>query len=210
MLLHHLNLLPLAVLIALSGCKVVKNDSENSASSTNPDAYIGDLVENSFASQLLPFVSDTAISVSDLRSAVDADLEAAGAAHGNRGAGIGSAWNFAVQGQGTVITSKMASKARKVHLDTDGDGVADVTLQLGPVIKGTVLRDIAPFYNFGDFRDQIEFAKLARALNDKNSGSIPLFEGDLIGEEISFLAAVALKSSADKWLLTAVELKVQP
>jgi predicted lipoprotein len=39
------------------------------------------------------------------------------------------------------------------------------SLPTGPVITGTALRSVAPFHDFGDFRDQIEFALLVG--NDK-------------------------------------------
>ncbi len=64
-------------------------------------------------------------------------------------------------GTGKIVVANLDTRARTVGLDTDGDGAADVTVQLGPVIKGSALRDVAPFYNFDDFRDQIEFAKLS-------------------------------------------------
>ena len=40
-------------------------------------------------------------------------------------------------------------------------------MQLGPVIRGTTLRDVQPFIDFTAYRDQIAFAELARALNDQ-------------------------------------------
>ena len=100
--------------------------------------------------------------------------------------------------------------AAPVRQDTDGDGKADLTLQLGPVIKGSSLRDVAPFYKFGDFRDQIEFAKLARALNDRASAGLQVPEGELVGKTVSFSGTVDLKAATDPWLVTAVTLSVAP
>ena len=105
-------------------------------------------------------------------------LDAAGAAHGNKGSGEGAAWNFAVKGEGKVVEANLTSRARKAMVDVNGDDAADLTLQLGPVIKGTALRDVATFYIFSDFRDQIQFAKLARALNDRTSAALKLPEGE--------------------------------
>ena len=134
----------------------------------------------------------------------------AGTAHGNRGAGEGAPWNFAVSGQGTVISANLTSRARKAGVDTTGDGTADVTLLLGPVIAGTSLRDVAPFYKFGDFRDQIEFAQLARALNDKLSPTLTLPSGDITGKHLTFTGVVPLKSATDAFVVTAVSIKVDP
>lgn len=65
-------------------------------------------------------------------------------------------------GQGKVVAANLTSRARTLDVDVDGDAKADLTVQLGPVVKGSSLRDFAPaLYDFTSFRDQIEFAKSA-------------------------------------------------
>ena len=208
-------LLGLAAALTLPGCTIVKTVAEGEAvavatGEAGDDARIAALLEKTYEAELLPLIEGKALPVSDLRAALAGGLEAAGAAHGNKGSGEGAAWNFAVKGEGTVVEANLTSRARKAMLDTDGDGTADVTLQLGPVIKGTSLRDVAPFYRFGDFRDQIEFAKLARALNDRASAGLAVPEGDLVGKTVSFSGTVDLKAAADAWLVTVVTLVVAP
>lgn len=198
--------------LVLTGCKIVKQTAESeaviAADASGDDARTAIRIEETFESQLIPHIANTALSPTDLRAEVTADLDLAGDKHGNRGSGQGAAWNFAVTGTGIVIESKLESRARWVKLDTDADGTADTTLQLGPVIKGNALRDVAPFYNFDDFRDQIEFAKLGRALNDQISGSIELPEGDLIGATVNFTGVVALKSADDAFVVTPTSVEV--
>ncbi|MDZ7905858.1 MAG: DUF2291 family protein [Cypionkella sp.] len=150
-------------------------------------------------------ISAKAIPAGDLRIAIAADLNAAGAASGSRAAGAGAPWTFAVKGVGRVVAANMASRARVAELDIDGDGAADLTLQLGPVIKGSALRDIAPFYDFNTFRDQIEFAKLGRAINDRVFQKLTLPDGDLVGQNLTFTGALAVKAAADPWLVTVIE-----
>lgn len=201
---------------ALSGCKIVKTVADGDANAaaqsgeTGDDARIAALLDKTYETELLPLIASAALSVADLQTAIGTGLDAAGAAHGNKGSGEGAAWNFAVKGEGTVVEANVASRARKAMIDTNGDGVADLTLQLGPVIKGSSLRDIAPFYRFGDFRDQIEFAKLARALNDRASSGLRVPEGDLVGKVVSFTGTLDLKKPSDPWLVTAVSLAVAP
>lgn len=203
-------------LVSLSACKIVKTARPDPAlggaasTQTTQADPIADLVESTFTTKLLPHIASTAQPLAELRSAVAADLAATGAAHGNRGAGEGAAWNFAVSGEGTVIAANLTSRARKVDLDTTGDGATDVTLLLGPVIAGTALRDVAPFYQFGNFRDQIEFAQLARALNDKVSPTLVLPDGDIVGKSLSFTGVVPLKSATDPYVITAVSVTVAP
>jgi predicted lipoprotein len=200
--------------LALPGCKIVKTVAEGEgaaavAGEAGDDARIAALLDKTYDAELLPLIAK-GLPVADLRAALAGGLEAAGAAHGNKGSGEGAAWNFAVKGEGKVVEANLTSRARKAMVDTDGDGAADVTLQLGPVIKGSSLRDVAPFYRFGDFRDQIEFAKLARALNDRASGALVVPEGDLVGKTVSFAGTADLKAAGDAWLVTVVTFAVTP
>lgn len=206
--------LGLMAALALPGCKIVKTvaggeTAAAEAGEAGDDARIAALLDKTYEAELLPLIAK-ALPVADLRAAVAGGLEAAGAAHGNKGSGEGAAWNFAVKGEGKVVEANLTSRARKAMLDTDGDGKADLTLQLGPVIKGSSLRDVAPFYKFGDFRDQIEFAKLARALNDRASAALQVPEEDLVGKTVGFSGTVDLKAVGDPWLVTAVTLSVAP
>lgn len=201
-----------AAFATLSACKIVKNDAGSAPKTeqaTETD-HIAQLVADSYDAKLLPLIAEKALPVADLRAAIASDLEAAGKAHGNRGAGEGAAWAFAVKGSGKVISANLQSRARVAELDTNGDGTADLTLALGPVIKGTALRDVAPFYNFNDFHDQIEFAKLARALNDKVSATLVLPEGDITGKTLTFEGVAPFKTAKDPMVVTATKVTVQP
>ena len=201
--------------LPVTACKIVPTEESNASQAASDtesgdDARIAALLDKTYEADLLPLIRDKAVPLPDLRAAVAAGLDAAGAAQGNRGAGEGAAWSFPVKGQGTVIAANLQSRARKAELDTDGDGKADVTLQLGPVIKGTSLRDVAPFYDFNDFRDQIEFAKLARAINDRTTAALVVPEGDLTGKTLAFSGAVSMKAATDPWLVTVVTLEPAP
>jgi predicted lipoprotein len=198
----------------LAGCKIVKDTPADQAAvaadASGDTTRIANLLEETFTPKLLPHLASAAVDVPVLRSAVAAGLDAAGAQYGNRGAGAGSAWAFPLRGTGKIVAAKLDSRARTLDLDTTGDGAADLTVQLGPVFKGTSLRDVAPFFVFTDFRDQIEYAKLARELNDKVGSLLVLPEGDPTGKTLRFLGALSLKTANDPWLVTPVEIEVLP
>jgi predicted lipoprotein len=198
----------LVLLGAAPGCKIVKNTTAVVTSGeAGDDARISALVTESYASKLVPLLTQKAVDISTLRAALAKGLATAG---GTPGSGEGSAWSFAVKGVGKVVAQDRTARAAHLDLDTDGDGKADTVLQLGPVIKGSALRDIAPFYVFTDFRDQIEFAKLARALNTTASASLALPEGDLTGKTVTFLGALSLRSATDPILIVPVSASVAP
>jgi len=203
-----------AVAFGTSGCKIVKDvpDDEKAiaADASGDDARTAQRIADTFDAELVPYITDKAIDVAALREALAGGLDAAGAAHGKQGSGAGAAWNFPLKGEGAVVEAKLDSRARTAGLDTDGDGTVDVTLQLGPVVKGTALRDAAPFYNFDDFRDQIEFAKLGRALNDKISEGLVLPEGDITGKTMRFIGVVPLKKADEALVVTPISVEVTP
>lgn len=146
--------------------------------------------------QVLPVVQENLVPLADLRGQLASDPEAAGNAHGLRPSGEANPWNFAVSGEGKIIEAKLDSRAAKLGVDTTGDGAADVIVQLGPVIRGTALRDAMPFIVFTDFRDQIEFAKLANGLNTVAHEALTLPTGDVIGQTARFEGVFTLKDPA--------------
>lgn len=194
-----------------AGCKIVKTAPAGSAAATDPDdAKIAGIVADTWDAKLLPLIATEATDAATLVAGIAGGLDAAGAAHGHRGAGEAGSWTFAVKGQGRVTSEDRKSRAGKVQIDVDGDGKADLTLQTGPVVKGTALRDVAPFYDFTAFRDQIQFAKLGRALNDKAVADLGLPTDDLTGRTVEFSGAFAVHAAQDPILVVPVTLKVSP
>ncbi|NBZ87780.1 DUF2291 family protein [Stagnihabitans tardus] len=188
-------------LLALGGCKIVKTEK---ATGIDPDvALIAGIVEESFGSKLVPLVSEQAVEAKGVLPL--GDLGATGA---KKGAGEGGSWTLAIKGAGVVVSEDRKSRAGKVNLDVTGDGVADLTLQLGPVVKGTALRDIAPFYDFTAFRDQIQFAALGRALNDRAVGALTLPEV-LVGKTLAFEGVFQVQKPKDPVLVVPLKAEVQ-
>ena len=189
---------------SLSGCKLVKTD-HGAGPGADP---IAELVETTFDAKLVPALTEKAVDLATLRNAIKNDLDKAGQSQGVRVGGAGGGWNFAVKGSATVVDENRASKAATADIDLDGDGTADATLQLGPVVKGTALRDTTALYDFSTFRDQIEYAKLGRALNDKAVSKLPSADVPLKGKKISFLGAVVIRSASEKPLVVPVSIEV--
>lgn len=205
----------LAVALGTTGCKIVPKTAENSAApaadASGDAARITTLLAESYEAKLLPLIAAQAQTARTLRGQIAAGLDTAGAAYGARGAGNGSPWNFALKDQGKVVKAELGTRARILDLDTDGDGAADLTLQLGPVIKGNALRDVAPkIYDFTAFRDQMEFGKLGRALNDRAAAGLSVPTEDPTGKTVAFTGVFSLRTATDKWLVTPIALTVLP
>ena len=133
-------------------------------------------------------------------------------AHGYRPKSEGAPWNFPVRATGTVVAAKTDTRAATADIDIDGDGKADATVQLGPVIRGTTLRDVQPFIDFTAYRDQIAFAELARALNDQayKTALEAVPRDALVGKKVTLVGAFTMKAAGDPILITPVSFEVAP
>ncbi len=209
---------PLAILscalLPLAGCKIVKTPDPQAAATevagTTDEARMAAYAGEIWDSKVLPVIAEHAVPLTGLRGKIASEgLDAAGAAHGLRPVGEANPWNFAATGEGVIVEANTASRAAKLLVDIDADGAADVTLQLGPVIRGTSLRDAMPFLIFTDFRDQIEFAKLAGALNALAHAAITLPEGELVGRTVGFEGVFTLRNKGDAIELVPTRLTVQ-
>jgi len=71
-----------------------------------------------------------------------------------------------VKGTGVVTAVDRQSRVGIVRLQLAGARPATVAIQIGPVIRGTALRDATSFIQFSDFKNQFDYAGGANALND--------------------------------------------
>ena len=205
----HTTILAASVL-CLCGFTIVwdseKTAGEGAAVAATDETRMAAYAEEAWEPKVMPEIASHVVPLTDLRAAMASDPDAAGEQYGFPRDGETSPWNFAVSGEGKIVEAKLKSRAAKLQVDTDGDGKGDVTVQLGPIIRGTALRDAMPFIVFTDFRDQIEFAKLARAMNDRASAGLEKPEGDVVGEEVSFTGVFTLRAAGDTPEIVPTEL----
>lgn len=205
----RIGLVALLALLPVAGCKLVKNEPEGSAGAAEPaPSTLDALVAGMWQEKVLPHLEAEAVDLAVLAPAIAQDLGAAGERHGYRAGGDGTPWSFATRFRGRIVTADTESRAATAGVDIDGDGAAEATIQLGPVIRGTALRDVLPFLSFSDFADQIEFASLSRALNarayEETLAGLPR-EG-LTGRAVAVLGAFTLRDGDGEILVTPVAL----
>ena len=85
-----------------------------------------------------------------------------------------------------------------------------VSVQTGPAINGTDLRDAAGLIKFGDFSNQIDYQNAGSALNNEMKTEVlsKIGAADLTGKTISVVGAFELSDPAE-WVVTPVKLTVQ-
>ena len=98
-----------------------------------------------------------------------------------------------VRGAGIVSAVDTRSRVGLALVDlAPADGRPDVAVQIGPVLRGTGVRDALPFIRFGDFANQLEFADVANALNARVLHSVlaAIDTASLQGRPVSFWGAM--------------------
>jgi predicted lipoprotein len=216
-----LAVLAVAVLaLGVGGCRLVKNPTETatsdyaggtqSAATTNSGSKLEIMAQAIWTPKLRPYFAEKATDLSVLVPAMKLGIDVAGKQYGFRPGGEGTPWSFAIRFKGRIVAANTETRAATAAIDLDGDGKPDATLQLGPVIRGTSLRDALPFVNFSDFTDQIEFASFSRALNDRAYKTVlePLPRQGLPGREVSGQGAFTMRGSTDEILITPVALQL--
>ena len=192
----------------LTGCKIVPIADVGQVETKTFDgpAY----AQNIWTSKALPFLSSSAKPLPQVLSAIRADLNAAGETFGYRPATEGSPWTFVVAATGTVTKINTTSRAGTLSLAVEGMAPADeVTVQIGPVVKGNAVRDALPFVSFKDFVNQLEFADAGKALTALALAAIaPTVTTIAVGDKVELLGATSPLSAAAPLLVTPVSLKV--
>jgi predicted lipoprotein len=99
-----------------------------------------------------------------------------------------------------------------VNVDLDPqDGNGDITLQIGPVIKDTGIRDALSFISFTDFTNQLEFARLSNAFNKKVNSVVlsSLDRENLMDKCIAFKGVFTQLQDSDLVRVTPVIIEVK-
>jgi predicted lipoprotein len=141
-------------------------------------------------SKVLPTFDGQSVDAATLLAALAADRVAAAHQYGNQAAD-GGPYSFMIKGSGKVLDKVEGGLI--VDL-TPPDGTPDVTINVGPVILGTALRDAVGFIKFGDFTNQVDYAAVSTAMkNTVKATVLASFDpANAVGKTIDFEGAFAL------------------
>ncbi len=207
MMIARRNVLVLLFAAALSGCKIVANKDLAETRAKSQDEFdAAAYVEKIWTSKVLPDFKRRATNLDTVLQAVARDPDKAGKAYGQR-AGEGNPWSYEIKGEGKIVAVDVTSRHGIVTLEVQtSSGPRKLDLQVGPVVFGTALRDALPFIHFGDFVNQIQYAQVSRALNDRAVRNVrESFDlKDAVGRSIVFHAAAVLSGTAGTITATPV------
>lgn len=194
-----------AVVLAF-GCEVRPLDPETGRAIINEGAQGFDaesFVDEYWSERIIPTIR---------RDAVDLDLVLADP----RGTDEDQTGNLStepviIHGRGRVAELDDSSEARRLLVDlAPHDGRTDVGLQIGPVIRGTALRDAMDFISFDQFENQLEYASVSRTLHDRLRETLldTLDAEALVGQEITFYGVLSARR-VDTPLVTPTEISTR-
>ena len=138
----------LAILfMGLSACTIVpieEIEQIQASEAFDPTTY----VEGIWESQVVPVIVENAKNLPEVLEALEADLDEAGETYATVSAS--GAFNFVVQGQGTITSVDTESRNGTAVVTVDGySGPVQVIIQVGPLIRGDSIRDGTGFIEFG-------------------------------------------------------------
>jgi predicted lipoprotein len=159
-----------------------------------------------FDSQVVPTVQEKAVDLAAILSQFSVDEkgiaqkdELIPIAEENGLITVGEAHVYMVKGQGVVTEVDTESRVKSMTVDLEGyEGPITVKLYTGPRIPSdeTSVRDAVGFLNFGDFRSQTEYGKVASELNKLIVGQVlgGVDLATLPGKTISFTGAFGIRT----------------
>ena len=107
-----------------------------------------------------------------------------------------------ISAEGVIVRLDVDSSIGQAFVDlTPGDGAEDLAVQIGPVIRGSMLRD-ALGLTFADFDSQMTYARVSSALNER--AKLEALSGDqrdLLNKSVRISGAAAGGDAAPRALV---------
>jgi predicted lipoprotein len=198
----------LLIFSGLTSCKLwTIRPIESKATTATTQTFSADsYVDSIWESKLVPTVTEKAIDLATLLTALERNMDEANKQYGVRNA-EGPA-HFMVRGEGVVtrVNSDSPHRTLTIRLPKYA-GKTEVTMQIGPVFRGTALRDAVGFIKFNEFTNQLQFAEVSTKLHERVKAQV-VRDDDVAkaqGKPISFAAAFTL-NEREKIMLTPVKL----
>jgi predicted lipoprotein len=170
------------------------------------------MVASIWAAKVVPYFEKRAGPFLAVRDLAAKSPDEAGAKWGYRAKSEDTPWTLMVRIEGTIVAAETESRAGAIGVDASGQGKVDATVQIGPAMSGAAIRDALDFVSFGDFTNQIDFARFGKAfntyVNHNTLGKLP--RDDLVGRKVTLIGAYALDSSGEPPLVTPVEITIGP
>jgi predicted lipoprotein len=197
------SLIALALLvIALVATTTYRSDSTaapGAAAKFDPAEYGAD----TYTSKVVPAIRKNAVAITTIEKALATDSDAAGKRYGHRD-GTGP-YSFAV----TLTGTAGSADGGLLQITVPGMAKTRVSVQVGPAVNGTALRDAVGFITFGQFVNQVDYADAGTALNNQVKADVltGLNVASLKGRKVTVVGAM---SPLTPDVLTVTPISIEP
>lgn len=195
----------------LSGCVKVVKIGEEGKYTGHVEFNAGDDVAGIWESDALPEMTEKAVDLNEFLTEANGDLKSLADKYGKYSMGTSGELNFVVKGTGTVEEIDTESKAGFMTVTLDGyTGPEVIKIQIGPVYKGSAVRDSLSFIKFGNYTNQEEWAAVSQSINQLIATDVveAADPSSLKGKTISFVGAFTA-SDHTELLITPVVLEAK-
>jgi predicted lipoprotein len=145
-------------------------------------------VDPIWTSKVLPIVEEKAQDIAKILPEIRADPNSAGQKYGRREAT--NPYNYMIKGTGKVIEMHTESQVGTAVVEIPGLD-EKVALQIGPVVRGTALRDATGIVSFNQFSNQLDYADVSKEMNSRalKAGFANMDPTSLAGKTVTFFGA---------------------
>ena len=176
----HKRLWLLLPVVILSGCRIV-SQQELADLKNPPNPQMANIAQT-WQQKLVPQIQHDAKPVAELLTALKSakDFDNACTTYGYRSQAENPCV-FSVKVSGEVSAVNTTSRnGRMTVKDVSRD---EVTVQIGPIFPGTVLRDAYKGASYQDFNDQVLFGDYSRAINQQAATMMSTFKPQ-VGDKV--------------------------
>lgn len=165
-------------------------------------------VDGIWTSKVLPTAQQKAVDFGQLYTELRLNQDVTSQKYGNK---VGGPYNFLTKFDGNVLSVDTSSRVGIIKVETStSSGTVVLTVQVGPVVQGTSIRDSLGFISFNEFVNQLQFADVAdelntRALKNALDSTDP---NTLAGKTVSILGAFTL-DNIDNIIITPIFMTIK-
>jgi predicted lipoprotein len=158
-------------------------------------------------SKVLPLIQEKAQDIAMIVQEIRVDPAAAGEKYGRREST--NPYSYMVKGRGKVLEVHTESQAGTLVLEVSGL-TEKIALQIGPVVRGTALRDATGAAPFDQFTNQLDYADVAKEMNKRGvkAAFANVDPSSLADKTITFLGAFTFDPRS-KGLILVTPVKVE-
>lgn len=176
--------------MSMTGCmKIVKTGEEGKL--TGDVAFnAGDDVAKIWESAALPELKEKAVDLPTFLTEANGNFKSLAEKYGKYSMGTSGELCYTIKGTGTVKEVNTEKKAGYIELTIEGySGPTVVRLQIGPVFKGSAVRDSLSMIKFEEYKNQVDYAAVSQSIHDLIKSTIldKIDLNSLNGKQIEFV-----------------------